>query len=157
MAVDLKKALQEIELMFNEQVPFDRVIGVKIEKLTGDYIEISFKKKDSLVGNYLTGALHGGVIASFLDVVGGVMAITHLTFRAQDENGMIDKVPLAHLSKFGTIDMRVDYLRTGTGKKFIATGSILKSGTKVTIARMELNDDEGRKIAVGTGSYLLNA
>ena len=45
MAVDLEKALQEIELVFCEQVPFDRVIGVKIEKLTGDYIEISLKKK----------------------------------------------------------------------------------------------------------------
>ena len=157
MAVELEKALQEIELVFSEQVPFDRVIGVKIEKLTGDYIEISFKKKDNLVGNFLTGALHGGVIASFLDVVGGVMTITHLTFRAQDKDGMIDKVPLSNLSKFGTIDMRIDYLRPGTGKKFIATGSILKSGAKVTVARMELNDDEGRKIAVGTGSYLLNA
>ena len=157
MAVELEKALQEIELVFSKHIPFDMVIGVKVEKLTSDYIEISFKKKDSLVGNYLTGALHGGVIASFLDVAGGVMTISHLTFRAQDENGMIDKMPMSNFSKFGTIDMRIDYLRPGTGKKFIVTGSILKSGTKVTVTRMELNDDEGRKIAVGTGSYLLNA
>ena len=55
----------------------------------------------------------------------------------------------------GTIDLRVDYLRPGLGKHFAATGSILRTGKKVSVTRMELHNDKGILIAVGTGTYVV--
>ena len=60
---------------------------------------------------------------------------------------------MQRLSKVGTIDMRVDYLRPGTGKHFTATGWILRTGGKVAVTRMELRNEEETLIAVGTGTY----
>ena len=36
--------------------------------------KLSFQMRDDLVGNFLRGILHGGVISSSLDVVGGLVA-----------------------------------------------------------------------------------
>ena len=58
-------------------------------------------------------------------------------------------------AKIGTIDLRVDYLRPGLGKYFIATGSTLRAGNKLSVIRMELHNDEELLIAVGTGSYVV--
>ena len=57
--------------------------------------------------------------------------------------------------KMSTIDLRIDYLRPGRGKAFIADGKILRIGNKVAVTRMELHNDEGKLIAVGTGTYIL--
>jgi len=46
-------------------------------------------------------------------------------------------------------------LRPGRGLYFIATGSVLRSGRKVAVTRMELHNDEDILIAVGTGCYLV--
>jgi uncharacterized protein (TIGR00369 family) len=59
------------------------------------------------------------------------------------------------ISRIGTIDIRIDYLRPGQGKYFVATASIMRAGNKVAVARMELHNDEDLLIAVGTGTYLV--
>ena len=58
-------------------------------------------------------------------------------------------------AKIGTIDLRVDYLHSGLGKYFVASGSPLCAGKKLSVTRMELHKDEGFLIAVGKGSYIL--
>ena len=58
-------------------------------------------------------------------------------------------------ARLGTIDLRVDYLRPGRGTEFIATAHIIRAGSKVAVARMELHNEEGTHIAFGTGTYLV--
>ena len=55
--------------------------------------------------------------------------------------------------KVGTLDLRIDYLRPGHGRFFLATASVLRPGTSISVARMELHNDEQQLIAVGTGTY----
>lgn len=62
---------------------------------------------------------------------------------------------MERFSRLGTIDLRVDYLRPGRGNEFIATAHIIRAGSKVTVARMELHNEEGTHIAFGTGTYLV--
>ena len=62
---------------------------------------------------------------------------------------------MERLSRCGTIDLRVDFLRPGRGKTFIASATIIRSGNKVAVARMELHNEEGTHIAFGTGTYLV--
>ena len=115
------------------------------------YIEF-FKMADRLIGNYWRGVLHGGVISSVLDATGGMIAATgivsKMTGKAVEE---FEK----RLSRMGTIDLRIDYLRPGLGKFFIASGSIMRTGRRVSVTRMELHNDENRLIAVGTGTYVV--
>ncbi len=63
---------------------------------------------------------------------------------------------LDRFSKLGTIDLRVDYLRPGCGKWFIASGYTLRTGKKVAVTRIELKNDQEDLIAVGTGTYVVS-
>lgn len=107
--------------------------------------------KDELIGNFVHGILHGGVISSLLDVVGGAMALIGAFERHQHLSGA---ERMARLSRLGTIDLRIDYLRPGRGRQFTATAVLLRSGNKVAVVRSELHADDGTLVAVGTGTYL---
>jgi len=138
--------------IYENKLPFNQVLGLHIIKLTPDLVKVGFEMTDSLIGNYVQGSLHGGVISSVLDAVGGLTATA----------GMIQKKvhdtleELAqNITKVGTIDLRVDYLRPGKGSTFISSASIMRMGNKVAVTRMELHNDQNRLIAVGTGTYMI--
>jgi uncharacterized protein (TIGR00369 family) len=61
----------------------------------------------------------------------------------------------ARIARIGTIDMRVDYLRPGRGRQFQSGGKIMRTGRKVAVTRMELKNQDGVLIAVGTGAYIV--
>ena len=54
-----------------------------------------------------------------------------------------------------TIDLHVDFLRPGRGKRFVVTACTLRTGKKVVVTRIELHNEQNDLIAVGTGSYLV--
>ena len=57
--------------------------------------------------------------------------------------------------RFGTVDLRVDYLRPGVGERFTASGTVMRSGRRIAVTRMEFHNDEGTLVAVGTGTYIV--
>ncbi|TGD54241.1 thioesterase family protein, partial [Salmonella enterica subsp. enterica serovar Poona] len=59
------------------------------------------------------------------------------------------------LSRMGTIDLRVDYLRPGRGNRFTATSSLLRAGNKVAVARVELHNEDQLYIASATATYMV--
>ena len=59
------------------------------------------------------------------------------------------------MARMGTIDMRVDYLRPGKGPEFRCVATVMRTGRKLAVTRMELFDQEDNLIAVGTGAYLV--
>lgn len=115
-----------------------------------DHPCVEFEARDDFIGNPYYRTLHGGVIAAMLDTVGGHAVWLKLfsTLKGKSLEKQIRKV-----SKVGSINLRIDYLKPGKGKKFVATGSILRMGKKVAVTRMELRNDEQSLIAVGTGTY----
>ena len=147
-----QKLLQLLQEITEERIPFNKLIGMKIENLDLDSIGIRFKMRPELVGNFMRGNLHGGVISSVLDVTGGMVAWTGIMKKME---GRSFEEIAERFSKIGTIDLRVDYLRPGLGEYFVATGSTLRTGNKLSVTRMELHNDEGLLIAVGTGSYVV--
>jgi uncharacterized protein (TIGR00369 family) len=132
------------------QIPFNKVLGLRVESLDIDRICFKIQMKEELVGNPMRGILHGGVISSVLDVTGGMTAamgvLKKMAGRPFEEIGK-------RLLSVGTIDLRIDFLRPGRGKYFLATGSIMRTGQKVAVIRMELHNDQDLLIAVGTGTY----
>ena len=137
---------------FATRIPFHQLIGLHFRYVDQERCELVFDMKEQLVGNYVQGILHGGVIATALDVAGGTMAAAGLIQKYVDAS---EEELALRMSKLGTIDLRIDYLRPGWGKQFCASASLLRGGNKVAVSRMELHNERGELIAVGTGTYLV--
>lgn len=136
---------------FFEQIPFNKMLGMKIGYVGRDRIEVKIPMNENLVGNFIHGILHGGVISSVLDVAGGCMAVLGAAERSKD---LPAEKRREVLSKIGTIDIRIDYLRPGRGNHFTASARLLRTGNKVAVTRMEMHNDSGELIALGSGTYL---
>ena len=149
-SADRGPILAAISKTFEDRIPFNRILGFDIELQKDSSAKLSFQMRDELIGNFMRGNLHGGVISSSLDVVGGLVAFVALLeqhpVQSFDEG-------TEQFSKLGTVDLRVDFLRPGLGSSFVATGSKLRSGRRIAVARMELHNDSDTLIAVGTGTY----
>lgn len=144
--------LELVREVFHERIRFNRVLGLHLEELEPERATLTFEMRDELVGNFVRGSLHGGVISAVLDTVGGLVASLNVLARLAPAT--LEEA-IGRLGNIGTIDLRVDYLRSGVGRRFVATGQILRSGNKVVVTRMELHNDEATLIAVGTGTYLV--
>jgi uncharacterized protein (TIGR00369 family) len=131
---------------------FTRFLGFSIDSTSFDTGVLSFEMQDKLVGNPYFQILHGGVISSILDIAGGFTV--YLQVLREMKGKPFDK-QVERLSKIGTIDIRIDFLRPGKGKSFTAEGHILRKGKKVAVTHMELHNEEGVLIAVGTGTYAI--
>ena len=147
-----QKLLQLLQEITENRIPFNKLIGMKIDNLDLENIRIRFEMRPELVGNFMRGNLHGGVISTVLDVTGGMLAWTGIMKKM--EGSTFEEIT-ERFAKIGTIDLRVDYLRPGLGKYFVATGSTLRAGNKLSVTTMQLHNDEGLLIAVGTGSYVV--
>ncbi|MEE8433774.1 MAG: thioesterase family protein [bacterium] len=129
-----------IKHITEQAIPFNRELGLTLLNADDGKATLRFDFQEKLVGNFLTHVLHGGVISSVLDVVGGTAVMS--TFDREN--------PLHDL---GTVDLRVDYLRPGSGAYFIATGQVMRPGRILSAVRMELHNDQNDLIAIGTAIY----
>lgn len=135
---------------FEQMIPFNRVLGLQIESLDPEAPRLKFEMRPELVGNPVRQILHGGVISATLDVVGG-LAIALASLAARPE-----LLTMAQFPNIGTIDLRVDYLRPGRGKYFVATGRVVRLGGRVAVVHMDLVNDLGEQIATGSAAYIVD-
>ncbi|HVC12229.1 MAG TPA: thioesterase family protein [Burkholderiales bacterium] len=144
-----QRALKDqLRRIFEERVPFNRVLGLKLVSLDTKNPRIGFDMRPELIGNPTRGALHGGVISSVLDVTAGM--VIHLAFI--ERHGLQEDLVFPNI---GTVDLRVDYLRPGRGKHFVAAGRVLRMGRRIAVAHVELANDEGELIATGAAAYVV--
>ncbi len=148
-----KDLFDAIKVIFDDKIPFNKVLGLRVHSLEYDEVMLKFVMRDELIGNYMRSSLHGGVISSVIDVTGGLAAF--MGVQQKNSNCNLQE-KLDRFSKLGTIDLRVDYLRPGCGKWFIASGYTLRTGKKVAVTRIELKNDQEDLIAVGTGTYVVS-
>jgi len=135
-----------------DNLPFNRLLGLKVEFLEIDKAGFNFTMKKELIGNTVHRILHGGVISAVLDTTGGLTASASAVERIQ---GLSKDEVAERIARIGTIDMRVDYLRPGRGIQFHSTGTVMRTGRKVAVTRMELKNEKNLLIAVGTGTYIV--
>ncbi|MFH1153503.1 MAG: thioesterase family protein [Pseudomonadota bacterium] len=148
---DMKPHLEQVREVY-QKLPFNLLLGIKVSYLDTDGAGLEFPMKPELVGNPAHGILHGGVISAVLDTTGGITATASAICRMK--NATMDDI-LFRVYHIGTIDMRVDYLRPGRGSHFYSSGTVMRTGNKVSVTRMELKNQDGLLIAVGTGSYIV--
>ena len=125
----------------------------KVESLDPLEPKISFAMRKDLIGHFLHGRLHGGVIATVLDTVGGLAATVAI---AEKFNSETTEQVGHRFGRIGTIDLRTDYLSQGIGKKFTATGRVTRLGGRIASVQMTLENETGQLIATGCASYVVS-
>ncbi len=143
-------ALKLVGEIFVYHMPFNRALGLELERYEKAFAQLSFNNQPMMVGNWAQSILHGGVIASALDVAAGLVCVGSTLTRHDTIN---EEELRQRLSRMGTIDLRVDYLRPGRGERFTATSTLLRAGNKVAVARVELHNEAQVYIASATAIY----
>ena len=146
---DINMILEQLCIAFNSS-PFYTHNNLKMRVVDGQ-IEGYVEMDAHLIGNVKFQILHGGVSATILDSMGGVVAMSELYRRSTPETF---EETTKKVGKLATLDLRVDYLAPGRGQYFIAKAQVVRLGRKSCLMRMDLHNDQGIHIATGTASYV---
>jgi len=151
--LEQRKLVQEITSLFERKISFNEYLGIRLERLEIAPVRIGFDMRPEFVGHYVYGRLHGGVISSVLDVVGGLAVMWAIAEYYKHEDAATVMTRFAHL---GTIDLRVDYLRQGIGKEFSAEATVVRLGKRIAACQMNLLNEESTLIATGNANYIVS-
>lgn len=148
-----EERLELLRTFYEKSLPFNRLLGIRIDPIISEEVTVRLDMREELVGNYIRGILHGGVISALLDLTGGLIASVGLLKNGEDSS--VEELT-QRLSRIGTIDLRIDYLRAGKGEHFLTTGHTLRQGNRVSVIRTEMHNNDNILIAAGTGTYLVS-
>jgi acyl-coenzyme A thioesterase PaaI-like protein len=138
-------------------VPYMRFLGIGFDR-RGDELTGVLNYDDKLIGNPLLPALHGGVTAAFLEVT-AIVTLSWQMIWDDMEAGRLDAERLTpealpRLPK--TIDLTVDYLRSGLPRDAYARARLNRSGRRYASVHVEAwQDNRARLFAQGTGHFLM--
>ncbi len=146
--------LDAIKKYYLELIPFNKVLGIDIDDLDYETSQAvtSFNMTKDLIGNSIAGILHGGVTASVIDLTGGLSAL--ISCVKLNEDKPIDVIK-KKVTSSATIDMRVDYLRPGKGRSFKCKSRVIRAGSRIVVAKIDLYNEIKTRIATGTATYLI--
>ena len=122
------------------RIPYAQFLGVHVEQ-RGNEITLVMPFKDSLIGNVMLPALHGGTIGALLEFTAVIQLL------AESQSSSLPK----------TVDFSIDYLRSGRPETTYARASIAKHGRRVANVQVEAWQSERAKpIASGHGHFMLS-
>ena len=135
-----KVDIGQLKTLF-DMVPYAKFLGVQLE-MKGDELTAILPYKDSLIGNPLLPALHGGGVGAMMELA----AIAQLLLT--QGTGKIPK----------TIDISIDYLRSGRPVETYARAQVTKLGRRIANVRVEAwQYDRADPIAALHGHFLLTS
>ncbi|MCY4452490.1 MAG: PaaI family thioesterase [Immundisolibacterales bacterium] len=125
-----------------ESIPHQRAIGFELVDIGAGFAVGRIPYRPVLVGNPASGVVHGGIVTTLLDTVGGMAA-------------------LARQGEFlvmATLDLRIDYLRPSTpGEDLSGRVECYKLTRNVAFTRgFAFNADPDDPLASMSATYMLN-
>ena len=117
--------------------PFIRFCGMRVAAIdhAASRIVLAMELRPELERRQGSGQWHGGPLAGLIDTAGDFAVAL----------GLGAVVP--------TINFRVDYLRPATTRLLTATATVRRAGRTVAVVDIDVEDAEGRLVAVGRGCY----
>ena len=149
---NLSELMERLAATFIKEMEFTKDFNLELIEFDETHVVLKFPMRDALQGNILQNILHGGATATVLDSASGMVAIAAAFARNKHE---AVEVQLKRIAKAATVDLRIDYLRPGRGKYFIAKAEILRRGNKITVVDSYLYNDQESLLARATGTYLV--
>lgn len=121
------------------QSPFHQWLALDVTEVNEEEIVIRVPWRNEFVVNVKAGYMHGGILATIIDVVG-------------------DYAVAAKLGRpFPTVDMRVDYHRAALEGDIFAQGRVIKLGRLFAVAEATVLDSEDNLLASGRAVYAVAA
>lgn len=138
-------------------IPYVNFLGIQFDR-RGDELTALLPYKDMLIGNPYLPALHGGVTSAFLEVT-AMIELSWSILWEDMERGSLDprKLDANHLPRLPkTIDLTVDYLRSGLPRDAYARAKVNRSGRRYASVYVEAwQDNRARPFAQATGHFLI--
>lgn len=145
---DIDPAFASLVRFFEEGIPFNRFLGLRIQVLRLGYCVLGVPWRDVLIGDSTRPAVHGGVTSALADTAGGLACFS-----------MLDNPD----DRVSTVDLRVDYLRPGPDQDLLCEAKVVRMGNRVAVARMEVFSGEvppagapEREAAIASGHGVYN-
>jgi acyl-coenzyme A thioesterase PaaI-like protein len=142
-----------------DAVPYNRFIGVRFDRL-GDELTARLPYKEALIGNPFLPALHGGVTGAFLEITALMQLAWDQVWALMEKGGAgAERVLQGRFPPMPkTIDITIDYLRSGRPRETFARASVQKSGRRVANLHVEAwQDTRAKPIAMLRGNFLMPA
>ena len=137
-------------------VPYVSFLGIEFDR-RGDELTAVLPFAGKLIGNPMLPAIHGGVIASFLEVTAIIelsWSIEWARIEAGTANDAVGPAAMPGLPK--TIDFTVDYLRSGLPRDAYARARVTRSGRRYASVHVEAwQDNRSKLFAQATGHFLM--
>lgn len=115
--------------------PYQRFLGLELVRAEEGLVEIRMPFRAEFLRDDASDWLHGGILSALIDIAGD--------YAVYSRTG--GDVP--------TVDLRVDYLRPAKRGNLIAIARTVKVGRRVSVADVEVKDEDGKVVAVGRGVY----
>jgi uncharacterized protein (TIGR00369 family) len=115
--------------------PYQRFLGLELVRYEGGLVEIGMPFREEFLREDGSDWLHGGIVSALIDIAGD--------YAVHSKTG--GDVP--------TVDLRIDYLRPTKRGRLTAIARTVKIGRRVSVADVEVRDNEGQVVAVGRGVY----
>ncbi len=138
-------------------IPYIRHLGIRFER-RGDELTGILPYHERLIGNPMLPALHGGVTAAFLETTAAI-ALAWSRLWEEIEGGRIDPEALGpgtlpRMPK--TIDVTLDFLRSGLPRDAYARARIVRSGRRYASVHVEgWQDNHDRPHAMATCHFVM--
>jgi uncharacterized protein (TIGR00369 family) len=128
--------------LFGSFSPHMRGLGFEVMSIKAGVCIAKLPYRPELIGDPLTGVLHGGVVTTLLDSTGGAAVLSAV------------KGP----TSLATLDLRIDYLRPSRpGRALLARVECYKRTKHIAFTRGVAYDaDESDPVASMAATYMLN-
>ena len=128
-----------IARQFIEALPHSHALGMRLEAIGDGVATISMPYDARLIGDPLTGVIHGGAVSALMDTACGAAVMSH---------------PAAGFST-ATLDLRIDYMRPATPGQTIRTRAECHHVTRTVafVRAVATDDDAARPVAMATGAF----
>jgi uncharacterized protein (TIGR00369 family) len=118
--------------------PYHQWLGLEITEVGDGEITIEVPWRDEFVVNPEGGYVHGGILATLIDLTADWAIATKLG------------------RPFPTVDIRIDYHSPATKTRLRVKGRIARLGSNFTTSEAFVEDENGKLLASGRGTYYTN-
>ncbi|MBN8633272.1 MAG: PaaI family thioesterase [Rhodobacterales bacterium] len=131
--------IEIIARQFIEALPHSKALGMRLETITEGAATVAMPYDSRLIGDPVTGVIHGGAVSALMDTACGASVMSH---------------PQAGFST-ATLDLRIDYMRPASPGQTIRTRAECHHVTRSVafVRAVATDDDESRPVAMATGAF----
>lgn len=115
--------------------PYQRFLGLQFVRYEEGLVEIDMPFREEFLREDGSDWLHGGILSALIDIAGD--------YAVHSKTG--GDVP--------TVDLRIDYLRPAKRGRLTAIARTVKVGRRISVADIEVKDEQGQVVAAGRGVY----